>query len=148
MNLKKYLLNIPTYLLSLLFISCHFSESHHNRNTDKIEAEYIVNQLFDNLKTSEFQKTTTLFSEQFYKTTTKTELLNYLESTKTKVGILKNITLVDWSTVVTDNAKASNLYTFDYNAVFEQSKAIIKIALAKSKNGNIKIIGYGVFLKP
>ena len=75
-------------------------------------------------------------------------LLIYLESIKTKIGTLKNINLVEWSTVVTDNAKASNLYTFVYNAVFEEDNAMIKIALTKSKNDNIKIIGYGVFLRP
>ena len=131
-------------LMPILLISCHLSNKHINRESDKQDAEKITAELFEFLKQSDFDNASDLFSDRFFEVTTKAELLVIFEGTSKKLGTLNKTELTDWNTTISEGAIDAGIYNLLYNADFEIDKAAINISLEKSENGNIKIIGYTI----
>jgi hypothetical protein len=131
---------------TLILFSCQFSKNHHDRESDKIKAENVTNQLFNNLKVADFDKANKLFSKNFFSKRSKALPTTYLKKVHKKCGALVKTKLWHWNTVVSETNLELNLYTLEYNATFEKCDNTIIMALKTEPDGTLKITGYRVVL--
>src|SRR5579864_7852670 len=100
-------------ILLVVFASgCVFSSTYLNRDQDKQDAEKINNQLFDDLKSKNYNAAYKLFSKDFFVATNKKKLSNIFTFTQDKLGDLKSAEISQWETRVIAGTNPSADYQF------------------------------------
>lgn len=127
-----------------LFINCNVNRTYNNRESDKVEAEVVINKLFENLQNSDFENASLLFADKFYEVTPKDKLFEILKVTDEKLGKQIKYELLDWSSTVTEGGIESGKYLFLYKLTCEKNEGKLKITLHKNEKGEIEVVGYSL----
>lgn len=125
-------------------ISCNVSQTYENRDSDKADAEVVINKLFEKLKKSDFENASLFFGDKFYEVTSKDKLFNLLETSDVKLGKITKYELLNWNSSVSEGAIENGKYVFVYKLICEKNEGKLKITLHKNENGEIKIVGYSL----
>ena len=141
--MKKTLLTF-CLIFTLHLISCNFNTSNINRESDKIDAGKVTEELYSYIKEKDFTRTEKLFSDQFYAVTNKAGLHDIFQKTNKTLGNYEGRELLDWKTNIIVGTNSKSEYFFVYEVKYQKFKAKETIVMFKEDDGVIRIVSYNV----
>lgn len=139
----KTLKLLPLTAIFFLMISCHFTSSSSNLESDRDEADLVIEELYDYLEEEEYDKAEKLFSEKFFEVTDRERLRKIFEVTRKKGGKIISNEIVDWKTFVVKGTDPKAEYRLIYKVKRDSATTNEDFGLMKEGN-KIKIVGYHV----
>lgn len=139
----KTLKLLPLTAIFFLMISCHFTSSRSNLESDRDEADLVIEELYDYLEEEEYDKAEKLFSEKFFEVTDREGLRKIFEVTRKKGGKIISNEIVYWKTFVVKGTDPKAEYRLIYKVKRDSATTNEDFALMKEGN-KIKIVGYHV----
>lgn len=133
--------------ISIVMISCNFSATNFNEESEKIAAEKIADELYMHLKNRNFEEADKLFSDEFFAISNKDTLHMIFEKTEKILGVFKSKKIKEW--------KSTHLFGGDgeelskcilvYDVMYENYPAIATVVVVrKDEKDKGKILGYHV----
>ncbi|NML71923.1 hypothetical protein HHL23_19285 [Chryseobacterium sp. RP-3-3] len=136
--MKKYLL----ILFSIFLLSCSYDKIYENRESDKQDAQKVINKFYflvkeDNNKKEVFK----LFSDRFFKEVGKERFEQILDKTDNDFGKVKDYELTDSWTQIIKGSNPISKYKLSYLVTRDSTQTKEYFRLQK-ENDSIKIISY------
>ena len=141
-HLKKSFSILALTILTLT--SCHFNSTFINREEDKKDAQKVTAELYELLKSNNYEATVPLFSKKFLEVTNKEKLFEIFSFTKEKIGDLQDTTIEAWETNRVEGSNPSALYSFTYNNKYDKFNAKETVNLLREADGKIRIFRYAI----
>lgn len=138
---KKLFLSL---IFALFLISCNFNKTSINRESDKIDAEKVTEELYSYIKKKDFTRAEKLFSDQFYAVTNRAGLHDIFQKTNKTLGDYEGRELLDWKTNIIVGTNSKSEYFFVYEVKYQKFKAKETIVMFKEDDGVIRIVSYNV----
>lgn len=139
----KTLKLLPFTVIFFLMTACHFTSSSTNLESDRDEADLVIEELYDYLEKEEYDNAEKLFSEKFFEVTDRDKLRRIFETTRKKGGKVISNEIVDWKTFVVKGTKPKAEYRLIYKVKRDSATTNEDFGLVK-EGDKIKIIGYYV----
>ena len=142
--MKKELTLILIITCSIILIGCSFNNTYVNDESDKVEAEQVVNQLYDCIEDKRYDDAELLFSQDFFKVTNKEALHDMFLKTKNKLGDYKYKKLIHWQTKRVTGDKPFAEYFLFYEVHYDKFVGKEGVQLLKKDGEDIKIFSYKI----
>ncbi|KAB1230979.1 hypothetical protein [Chryseobacterium viscerum] len=128
-------------LFSFLFVGCSYDKIYENRETDRQDAEKIINKFYYSIQQNEREETFKLFSGRFFKEVDKERFEQILDKTKRDFGKVKDFQITNSWTQVIKGSNTQSRYELSYIVTRDstQTKEYFKM---QKENDSIKIINY------
>ncbi|SMC37844.1 hypothetical protein SAMN02787074_0757 [Chryseobacterium sp. YR221] len=131
------------FFISFFLTSCNFNNTYENRESDKQEAQKVVDSFYSLIKQNNREEMSKLFGNNFFKVTHKDKLYQVIDKTENEYGEIQSDSLNSWRTFVSKGTNSFSEYelTYDVNRNYGKTKEIISL---KKENDTIKITGYRI----
>ena len=137
--MKKYIL----ILISFLFMGCSYDKIYENRDSDKQDAQRVINRFYYLMQQNDKKGVFNLFSERFFKEAGIERFSQILDKTDTDFGKIKDFELLNsWTQIITGSNPISK-YELSYKVTRDSTHTKEYFRLQK-ENDVIKIISYRV----
>ncbi|RMZ60822.1 hypothetical protein D1632_02260 [Chryseobacterium nematophagum] len=138
--MKKYIL----LLISFLFIACSYEKIYENRESDKQDAQKVINKFYfliqhNNNKKEVFK----LFSNRFFQEVEKERFEKILDKTDSDFGKVKDYQLTNSWTQIVKGSNPISKYELSYIVTRDSTQTKEYFRMQK-ENDTIKIISYRV----
>lgn len=133
------ILKILILLCVIIHTSCTFVST--NSESDKQEAQLVVDSFYSIMKNKSYTKSFSLFSDDFFKSADTNQLKQYYAKIDSSCGAPINYKVSDWGTKTISGTTQSAQYYFVNNVQRERCSSQETISLMK-KDGKILIVGY------
>lgn len=130
-------------ILITILTSCQLNSTFNNLESDKKDAEKVIDRFYNLLDKQEYDKTHPLFTNDFFKTTDTGKLNNLYRMLAKKTGTLQERKVKEWSTNTVKGTHPKSEYVFVYTIERSKFESEEKISLIK-ENDSVRIIGYYV----
>lgn len=140
---------MKTILITVLFLiicSCKndFYIEQKNKESDKREAEKVMDVYFDNLLLDKEKDNLLLYSKEFFTVSSKEKMIEENDFLKNKLGKVLGKELKHWETSVVSGTSPKSEYLFIYEIQREKYKSTETFYLVKEKTDSIKIYSYKI----
>lgn len=137
---------LSTVLFILIICSCKndFRIEKKNSNSDKRDAEKVMDVYFDNLLLDKQNDNLLLFSKEFFKVSSKEKMIEENEFIQNKLGKVLGKELKHWETSVVSGTNPKSEYLLVYNINREKYNSSETFYLIKEKSDSIKIYSYKI----
>lgn len=129
-------------VIAMIFVfSCknEFTVQRKNNQSDKREAEKVMDKYFDNLLLDKENENLVLYSEEFFKKGTKEQMAEQEKLIKNKLGKVLGKELKHWETSVVSGTSPKSEYAFIYEIQREKHSSLETFYLIKEESDSIKI---------
>lgn len=140
--MRNFINCILTAFVWCSVLSCTVNTVYSNRDTDKRDAEKVINQFYESLKGNQYQKAYGFFSEEFYKVTDTPRLDYIFSTTLDQFGKVEDFTIEYLETQAFVGTKPGTTYVIVCNVRRGKFPTQEKIKLKKEKGDVIRIISY------
>lgn len=134
-------------IITMFFIfSCknEFTVQRKNNQSDKREAEKVMDVYFDNLLLDKESENLLLFSKEFFKVSSKEKMIKENELIKNKLGKVLGKELKHWETSVVSGTSPKSEYLLVYDIKREKFNSSETFYLVKEESDSIKIYSYKI----
>ncbi|WP_278380517.1 hypothetical protein [Chryseobacterium arthrosphaerae] len=136
LTVKRYIL----ILVSFLFVGCSYDKIYENRESDKQDAQKVINKFYFLIQQNNREDAFRLFNQK----TTSREKFNFvLDKVENENGKIKNDSLSTWQTLVVKgtNSKSNYLLTYEVDRDFSHTQETF---IMQKENDTIKIEKYKI----
>jgi len=136
--MKKYIL----ILISFLFIGCSYDKIYENRESDKQDAQKVINKFYFLIQQNNDKKEVfRLFSKRFFQEVEKERFEQILNKTDSDFGKVKDYELTNSWTQIIEGSNPISKYELSYLVTRDSTQTKEYFRLQKEKD-SIKIISY------
>ncbi|OCK51672.1 hypothetical protein BA768_02865 [Chryseobacterium sp. CBo1] len=137
--MKKYIL----ILISFLFIGCSYDKIYENRESDKQDAQKVINKFYFLIQQNNKEKVFKLFSNRFFQEVGKERFEKILDKTDNDFGKVKDYELTNSWTQIIKGSNPISKYELSYLVTRDSTQTKEYFRMQK-ENDTIKIISYRV----
>lgn len=138
--MKKYLFFL---IFPYLTISCDYNRVYENRESDKKEAQNVINKFYYLTQENKKDETMKLFSNRFFKDVNKKKFKEILNKTDNDFGKTKDFELINSWTQIIKGSDPISKYELSYLVTRDSTQTKEYFRMQK-ENDTIKIISYRV----
>jgi hypothetical protein len=137
--MKKYVL----ILISFLFVGCSYDKIYENRESDKQDAQKVINKFYFLVKENNNKKEVfKLFSDRFFKEVGKERFEQILDKTDNDFGKVKDYELTDSWTQIIKGSNPISQYELSYLVTTRDSTQTKEYFRLQKENDTVKVISY------
>jgi len=96
------------FFISFFLTSCNFNNTYENRESDKQDAQKVVDRFYSLIKQNNREEMSKLFGNNFFKVTNKDKLYQVIDKTENEYGEIQSDSLNSWRTFV---SKGTNSFS-------------------------------------
>ncbi|UMQ41171.1 hypothetical protein MKS83_17430 [Chryseobacterium sp. Y16C] len=135
--MKKYIISFVCFA----FIGCNYNKIYENRESDKQDAQKVINKFYFLIQNKNNKEVFKLFSNRFFQEVGKERFERILDKTDNDFGKVKDYELIDSWTQITEGSNPISKYELSYLVTRDSTQTKEYFRLQK-ENNSIKIISY------
>jgi hypothetical protein len=133
--------NCLLILTFFFLVSCDYNKIYENRESDKQDAQKVINKFYFLIKQKDKEEVFKLFSNRFFKEVGKERFEQILDKTDNDFGEIKDYALTNSWTQIVEGSNPISKYELSYNVTRDSTRTKEFFKLQK-ENDTIKIISY------